>query len=414
MPRWSGSPRFRARTASRSSGGSCSRCSTHHRRFTVTHPIRGARRQATSSSKGTAAGTGRGWRNGRAAPKASEQAVQSAAAPRRSRPSPSTRSSRTATRARSSRPTGRSTGSASHASTRRACSAACSTARRDSSVSRRSGSTTRLPGLRPRTNVLETTWKTPNGWVVVREAWPLGPWDQEDEITPHPSSCGRRRRPHARPHGRVHRGASRSSSSATCLRLRPNAGRMDGGRRRSTGRRRDRCRADDPSPIRPPLGIEASRSAHGTSSSRAKAPTARSRGQGPSHRTTPSRRRRGSATTRFWRSWLGRARIDHRWRDPLQRSALTIKGLSYMPTGATVAALTTSLPETPGGERNWDYRYTWIRDTTFTCRRSTPQPGLGGGRVHAVRRRRGADRGRLAADHVRDRRQARPDRVDPR
>ena len=73
------------------------------------------------------------------------------------------------------------------------------------------------------------------------------------------------------------------------------------------------------------------------------------------------------ATGRFWRGWLGRARIpDHRWRDPIQRSALTIKGLTYMPTGATVAALTTSLPETPGGERNWDYRYTWMRDTTFT------------------------------------------------
>ena len=74
-----------------------------------------------------------------------------------------------------------------------------------------------------------------------------------------------------------------------------------------------------------------------------------------------------ATTTRFWRGWLGRARIpDHRYRDPIQRSALTIKGLTYMPTGATVAALTTSLPETPGGERNWDYRYTWMRDTTFT------------------------------------------------
>src|SRR6266566_5298685 len=55
-------------------------------------------------------------------------------------------------------------------------------------------------------------------------------------------------------------------------------------------------------------------------------------------------------------------------RPTIERSALAMKGLTYMPTGATVAALTTSLPETPGGERNWDYRYTWIRDTTFTLR----------------------------------------------
>jgi len=74
-----------------------------------------------------------------------------------------------------------------------------------------------------------------------------------------------------------------------------------------------------------------------------------------------------AATTRFWRSWLADARLpDHRWRDPIQRSALAIKGLTYMPTGATVAASTTSLPETPGGERNWDYRFSWMRDSTFT------------------------------------------------
>src|SRR5262249_5799563 len=74
-----------------------------------------------------------------------------------------------------------------------------------------------------------------------------------------------------------------------------------------------------------------------------------------------------ATTRRFWRDWLARARIpDHQLGPLIQRSALTIKGLTYMPTGATVAALTTSLPETPGGERNWDYRYTWMRDSTFT------------------------------------------------
>jgi GH15 family glucan-1,4-alpha-glucosidase len=74
-----------------------------------------------------------------------------------------------------------------------------------------------------------------------------------------------------------------------------------------------------------------------------------------------------AATIRYWRAWLNGARIpDHRYRAQIQRSALAIKGLTYMPTGAAVAALTTSLPETPGGERNWDYRYTWMRDATFT------------------------------------------------
>jgi GH15 family glucan-1,4-alpha-glucosidase len=76
-----------------------------------------------------------------------------------------------------------------------------------------------------------------------------------------------------------------------------------------------------------------------------------------------------AATTSFWRSWLSQARIpDHRFRQPIERAALAIKGLTYMPTGATLAALTTSLPEAPGGARNWDYRYAWIRDSTFTLR----------------------------------------------
>jgi GH15 family glucan-1,4-alpha-glucosidase len=75
------------------------------------------------------------------------------------------------------------------------------------------------------------------------------------------------------------------------------------------------------------------------------------------------------ATTTFWRNWLAQAAIpDHELGPLIARSALTIKGLTYAPTGAAIAALTTSLPETPGGERNWDYRYTWIRDSTFLLR----------------------------------------------
>ncbi len=71
-------------------------------------------------------------------------------------------------------------------------------------------------------------------------------------------------------------------------------------------------------------------------------------------------------TAEYWRRWINQGDFpDHPWQAYLQRSALTLKGLTYAPTGALLAAATTSLPETPGGERNWDYRYTWMRDATF-------------------------------------------------
>ena len=74
-------------------------------------------------------------------------------------------------------------------------------------------------------------------------------------------------------------------------------------------------------------------------------------------------------TIHYWRDWLSSARLpDHPWRPYLERSAMTLKGLSYAPTGAIMAASTTSLPETPRGARNWDYRYTWIRDSAFMLR----------------------------------------------
>ncbi|TCC63373.1 glycoside hydrolase family 15 protein [Kribbella pittospori] len=71
-------------------------------------------------------------------------------------------------------------------------------------------------------------------------------------------------------------------------------------------------------------------------------------------------------TAAFWRTWLAQSTYTGRWREMLQRSAITLKLMTYAPTGGLVAAPTTALPEQIGGERNWDYRYTWVRDASFS------------------------------------------------
>ncbi|MGA7872824.1 MAG: glycoside hydrolase family 15 protein [Candidatus Binatus sp.] len=73
-----------------------------------------------------------------------------------------------------------------------------------------------------------------------------------------------------------------------------------------------------------------------------------------------------SATEQWWRDWAGRCGCRGEWRDTVVRSLITLKALTYAPTGGIVAAPTTSLPESLGGPRNWDYRYSWLRDSTFT------------------------------------------------
>jgi GH15 family glucan-1,4-alpha-glucosidase len=89
-------------------------------------------------------------------------------------------------------------------------------------------------------------------------------------------------------------------------------------------------------------------------------------------RTVEEAAARLDATVDCWQRWLDHGTFpDHPWKPYLHRSALTIKALTYAPTGALLAAPTTSLPETPGGARNWDYRFTWLRDSVYTLRTLT-------------------------------------------
>ncbi|MEV0794961.1 glycoside hydrolase family 15 protein [Kribbella sp. NPDC050459] len=223
----------------------------------------------------------------------------------------------------------------------------------------------------PGTNVMTTTWHTPSGWLLVHDALTMGPSHGPDTVTPHT-------RPPAdddAEHVLIRTVECLEGSVEIELVCEPafDYGRVpaewamvgdDAHTADASGAGRTFRLSTDML-----IGIEggSARARHVISKGE-KAYCALSWADGlASPADLADAEARIAATVRFWRNWLARARIpDHRYRHPLERSALTIKGLTYMPTGATIAALTTSLPETPGGERNWDYRYTWIRDTTFT------------------------------------------------
>jgi GH15 family glucan-1,4-alpha-glucosidase len=222
----------------------------------------------------------------------------------------------------------------------------------------------------PGTNVLVTTWKTPTGWAVVHDALTMGPRRGEDTVTPH-----------TRPptdddaeHLLVRTARCLEGKVELELVCEP---AFDYGRTPAEwsldddGHAADATGADATIRLRTDmaLGIEGDwvRARHSLDEGDAVYCSLSWAEELASPSDVDDANARVAATVRYWRDWLDKARLpDHRFRDPIQRSALVTKGLTYMPTGATVAALTTSLPETPGGERNWDYRFTWIRDSTFT------------------------------------------------
>ena len=225
----------------------------------------------------------------------------------------------------------------------------------------------------PGTNTIVTTWNTPTGWAVVRDALVLGPRRHDDEVTPHTRPPTDEDAEHLLVRT-VRCIDGRVEIELVCEPV------FDYGRTPADWELADEERHTvDATGAGLTLRLRTDLVA-GIEGSRVRARHVLEQGEAcfcalswseglavPDDHDDAVRRL--EATTQFWRRWLAGTRFpDHPWRQAIQRSALTIKGLTYMPTGATVAALTTSLPETPGGERNWDYRYTWMRDTSFTLR----------------------------------------------
>jgi GH15 family glucan-1,4-alpha-glucosidase len=226
----------------------------------------------------------------------------------------------------------------------------------------------------PGSLIVETTWQTRTGWLIVRDAMTMGPWHNIES----------RSKTHRRPptdfdaeHCLLRTVKCVSGSVDVSVICEPMFGY---GAHEAAWRFVDdsygSVQADSPDGVDGPplslftnlrLGIEGPTAQARTRMSEGDhAFVALSWGRVPPPTSWEEAEERMWRTSEYWRQWITQAEFpDHRWRIYLQRSALALKGLTYAPTGALLAAPTTSLPETPGGERNWDYRYAWIRDSTF-------------------------------------------------
>jgi GH15 family glucan-1,4-alpha-glucosidase len=224
----------------------------------------------------------------------------------------------------------------------------------------------------PGTLVLESTWQTRTGWLVVRDALLVGPWyDDTMRAVEHQRPPSDHEAEHILL--RTIRCVNGHVELAMDCEPAPDYGRamigwdyVGGGYTSAEGRSPGsdvvlRLTTD----LR--MGFEGRR-AHAETTMRDgdERFVALSWSPHPAPENYQEAADRMWRTQEYWREWINHGEFpDHPWRIYLQRSALTLKGLCYAPTGALLAAATTSLPETPGGERNWDYRYSWIRDSTF-------------------------------------------------
>ncbi|HUD37894.1 MAG TPA: glycoside hydrolase family 15 protein [Streptosporangiaceae bacterium] len=227
----------------------------------------------------------------------------------------------------------------------------------------------------PGTMVLETTWSSGEGWLVIRDCLVMGPWRHQ---SPERGSHLRPPTDYDSDHLLLRTVTCTNGSVQLVIDCEPV---FDYGRKRGRWEHTDLgfhqvSISPESSGLHGPALTLTSDIGLGVEGASARARTllregdtrfcALSWGHKPPPQTYEEADQRLMWTAHHWRHWLARGNLpDHRWRTYLARSALTLKGLAYAPTGAIAAAATTSLPEAPGGERNFDYRYSWIRDATF-------------------------------------------------